>query len=316
VVLVRGVTEGRAALGRAALRVRERLADRDETAASPARAAILVVNGFDRHSVSAFDVEEAQRFPWIRLFLEQLERHTAESSYDLLVWDNSFLPEQLELIEASPRASLFSESKSGKDVRHGRALDRLLREVPEETEYVVTLDTDSFPIRDGWLENVLGRLRDGASLAGVWRDEMAPEIRPYVHPSCLAARRETLAGLGINFAREDGQDVGQNITAAVLAAGGRISRLRRSNARNLHFLLAGIYGDLLYHHGAGSRHASFWTSEDAQSDEAARIALRDAAFRDLDALVDLLTGDAPVEAAARLGLTPPLLPDPADATTA
>jgi hypothetical protein len=307
---VRVLTEGRAALGRAALRVRERIGDRRGWASGSARTAILVVNGFDRHSVSAFDVDEARRFPWIRIFLEQLERHTPAGSYDLLVWDNSFFPEQLELIAASERARVFSESKSGKDVRHGRALDRLLKQVPAETEYVVTLDTDSFPIRDGWLENVLGRLRDGASLVGVWRDEMAPEIRPYVHPSCLAARRETLVELGINFAREDGQDVGQNIT------GGRISRLRRSNARNLHFLLAGVYGDLVYHHGAGSRHASFWTSDDAQADEAARIALRDAAFRDLETFVALLTGDAPVEAASELGLSPSLLPDPADATTA
>ena len=274
-----------------------------------------MVNGFDRHSVSAFDVDEARRFPWIRIFLEQLERHTPAGSYDLLVWDNSFFPEQLELIAASPSARVFSESGSGKDVRHGRALDRLLQQVPAETEYVVTLDTDSFPIRDGWLENVLGRLQEGASLVGVWRDEMAPEIRPYVHPSCLAARRETLLELGINFAREDGQDVGQNITSAVLERGGGISRLRRSNARNLHFLLAGIYGDLVYHHGAGSRHASFWTSDDAQADEAARIALRDAAFRDLETFVALLTGDAPREAATDLGLTS-LLPDPADATTA
>jgi Glycosyl transferase family 2 len=295
--------------------VRERIGDRRGWASGSARTAILVVNGFDRHSVSAFDVDEARRFPWIRIFLEQLERHTPAGSYDLLVWDNSFFPEQLELIAASERARVFSESKSGKDVRHGRALDRLLKQVPAETEYVVTLDTDSFPIRDGWLENVLGRLRDGASLVGVWRDEMAPEIRPYVHPSCLAARRETLVELGINFAREDGQDVGQNITAAVLADGGRISRLRRSNARNLHFLLAGVYGDLVYHHGAGSRHASFWTSDDAQADEAARIALRDAAFRDLETFVALLTGDAPVEAASELGLSPSLLPDPADATT-
>jgi hypothetical protein len=314
VVSVRGATEGRAALGRAALRVRERLPDRSGASSGSTRTAILVVNGFDRHSVSAFDVEEAKRFPWVRLFLQQLERHTPEDAYDLLVWDNSRLPDQLALLEASPRATVFSESQ-GKDVRHGRALDRLLKNLPEETEYVVTLDTDSFPIRDGWLENLLGRLRDGATLAGVWRDEMAPEIRPYVHPSCLAARRETLAGLGINFAREEGQDVGQNITAAVLAGGGSISRLRRSNARNFHFLLAGIYGDLVYHHGAGSRHASFWTSDDAQADEAARIALRDAAFQDLDALVDLLAGDAPLEAASALGLTAPA-PDPADATTA
>lgn len=265
-------------------------------AAAPfgARTAILLVNGFDRHSANAFDAEEARRYPWIKLCLQQLERHTAESSYDVLVWDNSFLAEHLEIMEASPKVSVFSHRESEKDVRHGRALDLLLREVPEGTEYVVTLDTDSFPIRDGWLENLTGRLDRGATLAGVWRDEMAPRIQPYIHPSCLAARRETLLGLDVEFARKQGVhrvDVGQSITNAVAAGGGRLSRLRRSNARNMHFLMAGVYGDLVYHHGAGSRRAAFWTSFDTEADDVIRIALRDAAFRNLDDLLDFLTGN-------------------------
>jgi hypothetical protein len=292
---VSGETEGRTALSRAALQLRDRVSK--QPSRGPGRTAILIVNGFDRHSASAFDVEEARRFPWIRLCLQQLERRTAESSYDVLVWDNSFLPEHLEILEAGSRVSVFSEP-DGKDVRHGRALDRLLREVPAETEYVVTLDTDSFPIRDGWLENLIGRLEAGAWIAGVWRDEMAPRIPAYVHPSCLATRRDTLLDLNVDFARKPGVhrvDVGQNITKAAVAAGGRLSRLRRSNARNMHFLMAGIYGDLVYHHGAGSRHAAFWTSFDTKADEAVRVALRDAAFADLDGLVDFLAGNGPIE---------------------
>jgi hypothetical protein len=253
----------------------------------------LIVNGFDRHSVNAFDSDEARRFPWIELCLRQLRRHTPAGDYEVLVWDNSRLPEHLEILRADEKVSIFT-SQEGKDVRHGRALDRLLGKVPEGVEYVVTLDTDSFPIRDGWLDNIMGRLDDGASIAGVWRDEMAPRIEPYVHPSCLAARVETLRELGVEFARKRGVhrvDVGQNLTKAVLQRGGRISRLRRSNVRNMHFLMAGIYGDLVYHHGAGSRQAYFWTSFNSEADEAARIALRDAAFDDLDGLIEFLTGD-------------------------
>jgi hypothetical protein len=107
-----------------------------------------------------------------------------------------------------------------------------------------------------------------------------------------------LAALDVEFARKQGVhrvDVGQNITNAIVAAGGRISRLRRSNARNMHFLMGGVYGDLMYHHGAGSRHASFWTSFDNDADEAVRIALRDAAFRDLDGLIAFLTGNGLLE---------------------
>lgn len=195
------------------------------------RAAILIVNGFDRRGLSGdYSVEEARRFPWIRLCLQQLERHTPPSAYEVLVWDNSFLPEHLEILEASPRVTVFSDRENRADVRHPRALERLLREVPSAIEYVVTLDSDSFPIRDGWLDNLVGRLERGAWVAGVWRDEMAPAIEPFIHPSCLAARRDTFLHLGVGFRRNGGQDVGQNLTNAVVASGGRVDRLRRSNA--------------------------------------------------------------------------------------
>jgi hypothetical protein len=278
-------------------KLRQHVSRRDERNPPP-RTAILLVNGFDRHSKNPFEAEEAARFPWIRLCLQQLERFTPQSEYQVLVWDNSFLPEHMEILEASPRVSVFSESEKQKDVRHGRALDRLMRKVPNGVEFIVTLDTDSFPIRGGWLANLLGRLENGVALTGIWRDEMAPRIAGYVHPSCLAARRETLVALDLEFARKQSVhrvDVGQNITNAIVASGGRISRLRRSNARNMHFLMGGVYGDVLYHHGAGSRHASFWTSFDHDADESVRIALRDAAFRDLDGLIAFLTGNGMLE---------------------
>jgi hypothetical protein len=276
------------------------------SAPGPRRTAILIVNGFDRRGKwGEYNVEEALRFPWIRLCLEQLERHTEASSYDVLVWDNSFLPEHLEVLEGNQRVTVFSARDKCSELTHAQALDRLLREVPAESEYVVTLDTDSFPIRDAWLDNLLGRLDRGAWIAGVWRDEMAGAIRPYVHPSCLAARKDTLLELDAQFAWKRGVrqvDVGQSITNAVMAAGGRVSGLRRSNARNFHFLMAGIYGDLVYHHGAGSRRAHFWISPDRKADEAARVALRDAAFADLDRLIDVLVGDVALEEGPDLGL--------------
>ncbi|HEU4448623.1 MAG TPA: hypothetical protein VFR63_01415 [Gaiellaceae bacterium] len=264
------------------------------------RAAILIVNGFDRDARGG--LEEARRFPWIGLCLEQLERHTTRSSYDVLVWDNSFLPEHLAALADREHVSVFSE-KADTEITHGRALDRLVRELPDDAEYVVTLDTDSFPIRDGWLENLVGRLRRGTSLAGIWRDEMAPVVRPYVHPSCLAIRRDTLLALGMPFLRKGRVEVAQNLTTAVVSAGGRISRLRRSNVRNVHFVLGGVYGDIVYHHGAGSRRAKFHTKLSQQMDNAVRVGLRDAAFEDIDGLIEFLTGDAPAESPDQLGST-------------
>jgi Glycosyl transferase family 2 len=300
---VSGTVERGGVFSRAASQLKERVAKTGSS--DQRRTAVLVVNGYDRHSKNPFHEDEARRFPWIRLCLEQLARHTPESRYEVFAWDNSALPEHLDILRSDPHVTLFSD-EDGNDVRHGRALDRLLRQVPPDVEFVVTLDTDSFPIRDGWLENLTGRLDRGARLAGVWRDEMAPRIPAYVHPSCLAVRRDTLVELNVDFARKQGHrvDVGQHITNSVIAAGGLIGRLRRSNTHNMHFLMGGVYGDLVYHHGAGSRHASFWTSFDTSADEAVRTALRDAAFRDLDGLIDFLTGNGPLEQ------PPPAAPQP------
>jgi hypothetical protein len=174
---------------------------------------------------------------------------------------------------------------------HPVALDALVAEVGSDHEYIITLDTDAFPIRDGWIEALRARLDAGAWISGVYRDEMAPRLRPFIHVSCLCIRRDTLLGLEASFVRGFAQDVGQNLTDEVLRRGGTISPLRRSNARNAHFLMAGIYGDLVYHHGAGSRRAVFWTSTDVERDERLRITLRDAAFRDIDRLIAGLRGE-------------------------
>jgi hypothetical protein len=269
----------------------------------PARptVAILIVNGFDRHSKDPFEVDEALTYPWIDLCLRQVQRHS-QTSAEILVWDNSYLPEHRAIMAQYDNVTVYDDPDKV-DVRHGAALDRLVELVPETAEWVITLDTDAFPIRDGWIEELLDSLTGGAALAGVWRDEMQTQITPYVHPSALAVRRETLVGLGVPFKRASGQDVGQNISLALAREGHYFGRLTRTNTRNPHFLMAGIYGDLIYHHGAGSRKASFWTSEEQMADERARVLLRNAVFRDCDGLVRYLLGAIDDDAAVAGGLT-------------
>jgi hypothetical protein len=268
------------------------------------RTAILVVNGFSRYGPAAeFNKQEAREFPWIKLCLDQIAKHTHPGGYRVFVWDNAFLPEHTEIMNAAKRVTVHNR-RLRRVMRHGPALNQLLKRVPKETEYVVTLDTDSFPVRDGWLPNLIGRLDEGAMLAGAWRDEMGEVIEPYVHPSCFAARRNTLEELGARFTIDEGKDVAHNITLAVQARGGKISRLRRSNVRNGHFLIGGLYGDLVYHQGAGSRNARFYTSTDLMGDEATRIVFRDAVFHDLPATIDYLAGDTTPEDATAAGLGP------------
>ena len=71
--------------------------------------------------------------------------------------------------------------------------------------------------------------------------------------------------------------MGQNLSD-VLTCDRPAAPLFRSNVRNFHPILGGLYGDLLYHHGAGSRRALFWGVPDPSWHEQVQSTLRDAAL--------------------------------------
>jgi len=280
------------------------------------RVAILIVNGFRRRGRwGEHNLAQALKYPWIGLCLRQIERHSEGWDYQVFVFDNSHLASHRALMREHsdvrvrpgrwvaalgrlaarlpvPHAARLLERT------HPAALDYLARKLPPGFDYLVTLDNDSFPVRDDWLETLVRECERGAAVAGVYRDEMAPEIAPFIHVSGLCVRPRELRALGVSFGEgarpevEHNQDVGQRITYEFTRLGRAIAPLRRSNAVNYHFLLGGLYGDVIYHHGAGSRKGKFWTSIDRDSDDRVNAALRDAAFDDLDHLIALLRGQA------------------------
>lgn len=184
------------------------------------------------------------------------------------------------------------------ELSHPRALDYLASKVSSDFDYIVTLDTDSFPVRDDWLDVLVRECEAGAALAGVFRNEMVPDVDPFIHVSGLCVRRRDLRDLNVSFGRKThfgvkhNQDVGQKITYEFIRSGRRIAPLERSNAVNCHFLMGGIYGDVIYHHGAGSRRAKFWTAPQVDANEQVGLRLRDAAFQDVDHLIAVLRGQA------------------------
>jgi hypothetical protein len=273
---------------------------------SSARIAILLVNGFDRRGQwGQYNEAEAIDYPWIALCLRQIERNSKGRDYEVFVFDNSHLKVHEDLMRQYEHVRVLPGrwfARLGRfagrvyvgrfvELAHPRALDYLVGRVAPDFDYVITLDTDSFPVRDDWLDVLINACEDGAAVVGVYRDEMAPSIRPFIHVSGLCVRRRDLCALRVSFARRRSQDVGQNITEEFRRLGRKIVPLERSNRVNYHFLVGGIYGDVIYHHGAGSRNAEFWTSTDCDADELVSTALRDAAFRDLDHLIAVLRGD-------------------------
>jgi hypothetical protein len=283
------------------------------------RVAILIVNGFRRRGRWAqYNLEQALQYPWIDMCLRQVERHSQGWDYEVFVFDNSHLTEHRSLISNHERVKVtpagwvaaLARLTAMLPVRHidrlterthPAALDHLAAHVPADFDYIVTLDNDSFPVREDWLEVLIGACEQGAAIAGVYRDEMAPAIEPFIHVSGLCIRRRDLRALNLSFGRdahpavEHNQDVGQRITYELTREGREIARLERSNELNYHFLIGGIYGDVIYHHGAGSRRGKFWTSTDRENDDRVNAALRQAAFADLDRLIAVLRGQAASE---------------------
>jgi hypothetical protein len=279
------------------------------------RVAILIVNGFRRRGRWAqYNLEQAITYPWIDLCLSQVERHSHGWDYQVFIFDNSHLAQHRALMQRHERVRVLPGSSLGRlahivdrvpvrgldrlfERSHPAALDYLAHRVSADFDYVVTLDNDSFPVRGDWLDALVGACENGAALAGVYRDEMAPAIAPFIHVSGLCIRPRDLRDLNVSFGREarpeveHNQDVGQRITYELTRSGRAIAPLRRSNEVNLHFLIGGIYGDVIYHHGAGSRKGKFWTSTDRENDDRVNAALREAAFKDLDHLIEILRGE-------------------------
>jgi hypothetical protein len=288
------------------------------------RIAILIVNGFARRGPRGSQrAAEALQYPWIELCLRQIARHSSGWDYEVLVFDNSHFKQHRRSIRQFDRVRLLpagwvavlgrmANRLPGPYVgrlferRHPLALDYLAAKVGEEFDYIVTLDNDSFPVSDGWLDALVSGCERGAAVCGVYRDEMAPEVHPFVHVSGLCVGRDDFHALGVSFGRdlenagernhqatdEYNQDVGQKITYEFIRAGRTIAPLERSNRVNFHFLMGGVYGGVIYHQGAGSRRASFWKPSDGEHDARVAARLRDAAFTDVEHLVRVLRGEA------------------------
>jgi hypothetical protein len=138
------------------------------------------------------------------------------------------------------------------------ALARVISAEASPDDLLLFVDSDAFPIAPVG-EQVLG----GFPLAAVRRDEN--EGSPVPHPCfCL-----TTVGFWNEIEGDWGHDkyrwtapsgdlatdTGANLLANLDARGARWRPLLRSNRRELHPLWFGIYGDVVYHHGAGSRPA-------------------------------------------------------------
>lgn len=144
---------------------------------------------------------------------------------------------------------------------HAEKLNHLAMEITStaaDDDLLMFLDGDAFPIADPSPLIVSGLAE--APLLAVRRSENRGDPQP--HPCFCVTRVGTWRSLPGDWSRgfawhgPEGRptsDVGANLLRQLELTGTPWTRISRSNRHNLHPLFFGIYGGVVYHHGAGFR---------------------------------------------------------------
>ena len=144
---------------------------------------------------------------------------------------------------------------------HAEKLNLLAGEISRsaaDDDLIMFLDGDAFPIADPL--PLIERSLDGAQMLAVRREENAGDPQP--HPCFCVMRVGVWRQLpgdwseGLTWSGPHGTpitDVGANLLQRLESTGTSWAALSRTNRRNPHPVLFGVYGDVIYHHGAGFR---------------------------------------------------------------
>ena len=189
---------------------------------------------------------------WIEVQHDYLARHMAEP---YRVWGS------LEGIDES-YAKYFDHvvPSIGTHAAKLNLLALAIRKVAAPDDVILFMDGDAFPIADPM--PVTRAALNESVLVAVRRDENAGDPQP--HPSFCATKVESWDELHGDWSKgypwavnpRNGRpvsDVGGNLLFALQSRNTPWTPLTRSNRHNLHPLWFGVYGGIVYHHGAGFR---------------------------------------------------------------
>jgi glycosyltransferase involved in cell wall biosynthesis len=176
-----------------------------------------------------------------------LVRRRSPEDVCVLIIDNGSRDGSRRFIPNDPQVRMV---KLPFNVGHSVALD--IGFLLVETEYVVALDVDAFPLHDKWLDELLAPLSSGFEISG------ARLNREYVHPCCLAMRTARFVQQKHSFRahyrpRSEGKaasgDVGEEMAAREQ---GRLYFFDSTSQRGPGDV-GTIFGDLVYHNFYSTR---------------------------------------------------------------
>lgn len=184
--------------------------------------------------------------PYLRVLL-RLVRARSPDNVRILVVDNGSRDGSRRALSKDREVTAV---KLPFNVGHELALD--IGFLLVETEFVVALDVDAFPLHEHWLDELLSPLTSGFEVSG------ARLNRAYVHPCCLAMRTARFVEQRHSFrshyrprseGREASGDVGEEMSAR---EGGRLHFFDRTSQRGPGDV-GTVFGDLVYHNFYATR---------------------------------------------------------------
>jgi hypothetical protein len=184
---------------------------------------------------------------WARLQRQFIETTTAD--YDYAVYLNR------------TERTLFDHAiiigENSQPISHLETLrtlnERLVFARANPYENYLILDSDAFPVREGWLELLLERMGPRRFAAPVRFEN----LDTFPHQCALFIKGEAINDpfeftpemRYQNLLKERHLEVSTGLSME------QCFPLVRTNRYNVHPILAGVYYDMFYHHGAGSRRA-------------------------------------------------------------
>ncbi len=218
----------------------------------PRRVAILTIHGNGPQYTGDF----ARAHSWPEIQIAHLRRHTPPG-YTVLAFGNDIIPEHEAFLRGCPEVELRTSAEPllrswnpAWPIRNW-----LLRQAAARFPYLVMLDSDAFPVADGWLERYVALLKRNlfkrpARLVAVQRLENGDTFSDRCF---MVFKAEDCRRFQFDYSPMGVVDAGGAISARLEADGQSWIPLNRTNKWNPHPLTAGIYDDRIYHHAAGSR---------------------------------------------------------------
>lgn len=168
----------------------------------------------------------------------------------------------------------FKVHTNSQNHEHGESLTRLVALAFEDgCDMVLTLDVDSWPINKDWVDIAVQKLAQTDGILAVQRSENDDHYLPHpcgtfitnafwqANPFDFYPNDKTLASPPFqDFLHQSRQreDTGIGLAEVLHRHQLNWQKLERSNVRDLHYLMAGLYGDIIFHLGASSRAPEFY----------------------------------------------------------